>query len=33
LWITRGKVIPLFILSFCAFAGSVLLTKQSTDYP
>ena len=33
LWITRGKVIPLFILSFCAFVGSVLLTQQSTDYP
>ena len=33
LWITRGKVIPLFLLSFCALVGSVLLTKQSTDYP
>ena len=33
LWITRGKVIPLFLLSFCALFGSVLLTKQSTDYP
>ncbi|WP_036894774.1 acyltransferase family protein [Prevotella sp. oral taxon 306] len=33
LWITRGKVIPLFILSSCAFVGSVLLTKQSTAYP
>lgn len=32
LWITRGKVIPLFLLSFCALVGSVLLTKQSTDY-
>lgn len=31
--ITRGKVIPLFLLSFCALVGSVLLTKQSTDYP
>ena len=33
LWITRGKVISLLILSLCAFVGSVLLTKQSTDYP
>lgn len=33
LWITRGKVIALLILSLCAFVGSVLLTKQSTDYP
>ena len=33
LWITREKVIPLFLLSFCALVGSVLLTKQSTDYP
>ena len=33
LWTTRGKVIPLFLLSFCALVGSVLLTKQSTDYP
>ena len=33
LWITRGKVISLFILSFCTLVGSVLLTKQSTDYP
>ena len=33
LWITRGKVIALLILSLCAFVGSVLLTKQSTGYP